>query len=72
MTARRKAYFPQVFQWFDDLRTLLVCDLLLCWPTLEAIQKGRPSTLETFFHAHHSVRNGTLAHRMAAIKAAGP
>jgi transposase len=72
MTALLKAYFPQVLQWFDDIRTLLVCDLLLCWPTLEAIQKVRSSTLEKFFHAHHSVRKETLANRIAAIKAAVP
>jgi transposase len=72
MTALLKAYFPQVLQWFDDIRTLLVCDLLLCWPTLEAIQKVRPSTLEKFFHAHNSVRKETIANRITAIKAAVP
>jgi hypothetical protein len=72
MTALLKAYFPQVLQWFDDIRTVLVCDLLLCWPTLKAIQKVRPSTLDKFFHAHNSVRKETLANRMAAIKAAVP
>jgi transposase len=72
MTALLKAYFPQVLQWVDDIRTLLVCDLLLCWPTLEAIQKVRPSTLEKFFHAHNSVRKETIANRITAIKAAVP
>jgi transposase len=72
MTALLKAYFPQALQWFDDIRTLLVCDLLLCWPTLEAIQKVRPSTLEQFFHAHNSVRKETIANRITAIKAAVP
>jgi transposase len=72
MTALLKAYFPQVLQWFDDIRTTLVCDFLLRWPTLEAVQKVRPSTLEKFFHEHNSVRKETLANRMAAIKAAVP
>jgi transposase len=72
MTALLKAYFPQVLQWFDDIRTTLVCDFLLRWPTLEAVQKVRPATLERFFHAHNSVRKETLAQRMAAIKAAVP
>jgi hypothetical protein len=26
MTARLKAYFPQVLPWFDDIRTRLICD----------------------------------------------
>jgi transposase len=72
MTALLKAYFPQVLQWFDDIRTLLVCDLLLRWPTVEALKKGRPATLEKFFHAHHSVRRETISHRIAAIKEAVP
>jgi transposase len=72
MTALLKAYFPQVLWWFDDIRTLLVCDLLLRWPTVEAIQKVRPSTLEKVFHEHHSVRKETISTRMAAIKEAVP
>src|SRR5262245_33493078 len=72
MTALLKAYFPQVLQWFDDIRTPLVCAFLLRWPTLEAVQRVRPATLEKFFREHHSVRQETLAHRIAAIKAAVP
>jgi transposase len=72
MTALLKAYFPQVVQWFDDIRTTLVCEFLLRWPTLAAVQKVRPATLEKFFHAHNSVRKETLANRLAAIKAAVP
>jgi transposase len=72
MTALLKAYFPQVLQWFDDIRTTLVCAVLLRWPTLEALQKVRPATLEKFFHEHNPVRKETIAQRMAAIKAAIP
>jgi hypothetical protein len=72
LTALLKASFPPIFHWFADIRTLLVCDVLLRWPTVEALQKVRPATLETFFHAQHSVRNETIACRMAAIKEAVP
>jgi hypothetical protein len=72
MTAVLKAYFPQVLHWFGDIRTLLVCDVLRRWPTIEALKKVRPATREKFFHAHHSVRKETSAHRMAAIKEAVP
>ncbi len=34
MTALLKAYIPQVLTWFDDIRTTLVCDFLVLWPTL--------------------------------------
>jgi transposase len=72
MTALLKAYFPQILQWFDDIRTLLVGDVLLRWPTVEALKKVRPATLEKVFHAHHSGRNETISHRMAAINEAVP
>jgi transposase len=72
MTALLKAYFPQALQWFEAIRTLLVCDVLLRWPTVEALKKVRPPTREKFFHAHNSVRKETIAHRMAAIKEAIP
>jgi Transposase len=72
MTAPLKAYVPQVLPWLAGIRAPLACDLLRCWPTLAAMQKGRPSTLEQLFHAHHAARQATIANRMAAIKAAAP
>ena len=66
MTALLKSYFPQVLQWFDDIRTTLVCDFLLLWPTLESIKKVKPKALEKFMRSHNSVRterpmrNGSL------------
>jgi transposase len=72
MTARLQAYVPQVLQWFDDIRTTLVCDVLLRWPTCESIKKVRPATLAKFFHEHHSMRKETISNRIAAIKEAVP
>jgi hypothetical protein len=72
MTALLQAYCPQVFQWLADLRTTLVWEFLLRWPTLEAVQQGRPATLAKCFRAPHSVRPEMLAHRIAALKAAVP
>jgi len=72
LTALLKAYFPQVLTWFDDIRTILVCDLLTTWPTLEAIKRVKPVTLEKFFHEHNSVRTDTNQRRIASIKEARP
>jgi transposase len=72
MTALLKAYVPQALQGFGDIRTLLVGDGLLRGPTVEALKKVRPSTLETCLHEHHAVRKEPIAHRMAAIKEAIP
>ncbi|MDQ3252835.1 MAG: IS110 family transposase, partial [Acidobacteriota bacterium] len=65
LTALLKAYFPQVLTWFDDIRTILVCDLLTTWPTLEAIKRVKPVTLEKFFHEHNASahRHQPAAHR---------
>ena len=72
LTAQLKCYFPQVLHWFEDVRTMLVCDFLERWPTLSAVQKARPVTLEKFFRSHHSVRRETNQRRLAEIKRAMP
>ena len=72
MTALLKLYFPQVLEWFEDIRTDLVCDFLLKWPTLEEVQKVKRATLEKFFREHHSVRQEALSARLKAIKESVP
>lgn len=72
MTALLKLYFPQVLEWFDDIRTDLVCDFLLQWPTLEEVRKVRRDTLDKFFRQHHSVRQQTNEERTSQIKQALP
>jgi transposase len=72
LTALLKGYFPQVLDWFDDVRTLLVCDFLERWPTLSVLQKARPTTLLKFFRSHHSVRAATNQRRLAELKTALP
>jgi len=72
MTALLKAYFPQVLQWFPDIRTALVCDFLLRWPSLQALRRVRRATLEGFFLEHNSVRRETLQRRIKAIKEGVP
>jgi len=68
LTALLKGYFPQVLSWFSDLRTLIVCDFLDRWPTLEAVQRARPTTVNKFLRSHHSVRRDTNQRRLAEIK----
>ncbi|MCA1850283.1 MAG: IS110 family transposase [Acidobacteria bacterium] len=72
MTSLLKCYFPQVLEWFPDIRTELVCDFLLRWPSLDALTRVRRETLEKFFRAHHSVRADTLRQRVEAIKRSVP
>jgi len=72
LTSLLKCYFPQVLTWFPDIRTELVSDFLLRWPTLESLRGVKRTTLLKFFHEHHSVRRDTLEKRLAAIKESVP
>src|SRR5438445_6619541 len=72
LTALLKSYFPQVLNWFSELRTLIVCDFLDRWPSLEAVQRTRPTTVNRFLRSHHSVRRETNERRLAEIKTAVP
>jgi hypothetical protein len=67
-----KCYFPQVLEWFPDIRTEMVCDFLLRWPELSALKRVRRETLLKFMRSHDSVRRETLEQRLAAIKTAVP
>jgi len=72
LTALLKGYFPQVLQWFPDIRTVMVCDFLLRWSSLDALKGVRRATLEKFFRSHNSLRTETVEKRLAAIKTAVP
>ncbi|MCA1602483.1 MAG: IS110 family transposase [Acidobacteria bacterium] len=72
MAALLKGYFPQVLEWFPDIRTPLVCDFLLRWPELSALKGVHRTTLVKFFRSHNSHRAGTIATRLQAIKEATP
>jgi transposase len=72
MTALLKLYFPQVLEWFPDIRTQLVCDFLLKWPSLNEVKRARRSTLEKFFREHNSARKEALDQRLKAIKESLP
>jgi len=72
LTAALKGYFPQVLDWFPDIRTRLVCEFLQRWPELASVKRARPATLEQFFRAHHSTRKQTNEQRLAAISQSLP
>jgi transposase len=72
LTALLKGYFPQILDWFEDIRTTLVCDFLARWPQLSLLQKARPTTINQFLRSHHSTSKATNARRLAEIKSALP
>ena len=52
LSAPLKEYFPQVLEWFQDKDTLVLCDFLSRWPTLNGAQRARKAPLSAFFHGH--------------------
>lgn len=72
LTNTLKQYYPQVLEWFDHHDTILFCDFITRWPTLEKAQGARPATLDRFFRQHNARRASVIDARMEAIKAARP
>ena len=72
LTAVLKGYFPQVLGWFEDVRTMLVCDFLTRWPELSRLQRAQPATVNKFLRSHHSTSKVTNQRRLSEIKTAVP
>jgi transposase len=70
LTDALKQYFPDVLTWFPDKDTLLFCDFLSRWPTLNQLKRTRRATLQAFFHDHHVRSQARIDERLRAIKAA--
>jgi transposase len=67
-----KQYFPQPLQWFDDVDTPMVADLLKRWPDLQHLQRCHAGTLRSFFRQHHCHGEELIGQRIDAIRAAVP
>lgn len=48
LTACLKQYYPQVLTWFDDVTAPITLAWLERWPTLEQLQRARPTTIQQF------------------------
>ncbi|HEY0158253.1 MAG TPA: IS110 family transposase [Thermoanaerobaculia bacterium] len=69
VTDRLKTYYPQALRWAGALTTAQACDFLERWPTLEAIQKARPSAIRAFYERRHHAA-AWIDQRLAEIRAA--
>ncbi len=72
LTAELKLYFPQMLQWFGDVTTALVGDLLQRWGSLEELQRAHPGTLRKFFHKHNCRDEELIEERIAGIYQSTP
>jgi len=54
LTAALKEYFPQALELMNgNLTSRLACDLVIKWPTFEAFQQAKPSTIKRFYYGHN-------------------
>jgi transposase len=68
-----KEYFPQALAWAgDELASPMACHFLQRWPTLEAVQRARSTTLERFYTQHGCRRRARIDTRLAEIQDAVP
>jgi transposase len=67
-----KQYYPQALEWFDHIDTVLFCDFVRRWPSLQQAKRARRATLEKFFRAHNMNRKPLLERRIKAIGSAMP
>jgi hypothetical protein len=65
-----KQLFPQILKWFDNPSTPLVADLLLRWPTLQALQKVAPGRLRKFFYQHNCRSEALIEQRLEEFRKA--
>jgi hypothetical protein len=72
LTSWLKQVFPQILEWFDDVSTPLVGDLLKRWPELAKLKKARPETLLQFFQDHNCRSAERNQQRLEAIRTAIP
>lgn len=67
LTQLLKDYFPQALDWGGEIDSVMACDFLSKWPTLEKVKKTKPDTIRTFYRQHGSRSNELIAERLKAI-----
>lgn len=72
ITAHLKMYFPQAVDWFDEIGSKIAADFLERWPSLEKLQRAKPSTIARFFIDHNSRDRDRIAERLEQIRKAIP
>jgi len=72
LTQLLKEYFPAALDCAGELDTVMACDFLLKWPTLEKLQKSQPETIRRFYQEHGSRRRDVIEDRLKQIRSALP
>jgi transposase len=62
-----KEYFPQAIELLNgNMMSRLACDFLMKWPTLDAIQQAKPTTIKKFYYGHN-VRSPELIEKVLKL-----
>jgi hypothetical protein len=72
LTRALKHDFPHGLPWLHDTDTGICCDVLAPWPTLNAVQLARRSTLERCCRDHPVRSADVITPRREAVKSATP
>jgi hypothetical protein len=65
LQALLKQYFPQALELCgEDLWRPLAIAFLLKWPTLQSVQKAKPSSVKTFYYLHGSRSQKLIEQRL--------
>lgn len=72
LTQVLKDYFPQALEWAGDLATVMACNFLSRWPTLEKLQKTKPEKIRNFYIKHGCRRSEVIDERLKQICSAVP
>ena len=70
ITTTLKNYYPHVLDWFKEKDTVIFCDFLLRWPSLEHVKRARKHTLIDFFNQHNARYSAVNEKRIEEIKQA--
>jgi transposase len=67
LTQILRDYFPQALDWAGEIDSVMACDFLSKWPTLEKVKKAKPDTIRTFYRQHGSRSKEVIEERLKAI-----
>ncbi len=67
-----KQYYPQPLEWFSHRGSLLLCELIIRWPSLQQLKRARRDTIRNFLNAKGGRAMALTEQRVASIDNAIP
>lgn len=62
-----KQYYPQPLEWFSHRGSLLLCELIIRWPSLQQLKRARRDTIRNFLNAKGGRAMALTEQRVASI-----